>query len=69
MSDAIAHFRAFRATFNEGDEVDEESGLAAADLDAAIEALELAPKMVGIQYIDFGTEAGIENLRRASEEE
>jgi hypothetical protein len=50
---ALAHLRAFRATFNDGDEVDEESGLIAADLDVAIEALELAPRMVGIQSIDL----------------
>lgn len=40
MSDALAHLRAFRATFNDGDQVDEESGLTAADLDEAIKALQ-----------------------------
>lgn len=37
---ALAHLKTFRATFNAGDAVDEESGLTADDLTVLIEAVE-----------------------------
>lgn len=40
LSDAIECLRRFRATFNEGEPVDEESGLGADDLTTIIEAVE-----------------------------
>lgn len=39
-AEALAHLKAFRATFNAGDEVDEESKLTADDLTVLIEAVE-----------------------------
>ncbi len=41
LASAIAHLRAFRATLYDGDEVDEESHLRAADLDVVLAAAEL----------------------------
>jgi hypothetical protein len=40
LADAIAHLRNFRGTLYDGDEVDEESHLRAADLDIVIAAAE-----------------------------
>ncbi|MBB4155294.1 hypothetical protein GGQ80_003214 [Sphingomonas jinjuensis] len=40
LSAALDHLRRFRATFNAGDHVDEESGLTADDLDAILAAIE-----------------------------
>lgn len=39
LNAALDHLRRFRATFNAGDQVDEESGLTADDLDAIIAAV------------------------------
>lgn len=38
---AISHLRCFRATFNRGDLVDEESGLTADDIDVIFDAVRL----------------------------
>lgn len=40
LATAAAHLKAFRATFNEGDDVDEEAGLTADDLTTIINAVE-----------------------------
>ncbi len=40
LSTALDRLRAFRATFNAGEPVDEESGLMADDLSSIIEAVE-----------------------------
>jgi hypothetical protein len=40
LTTALDRLRLFRATFNEGDTVDEESGLGADDLTAIINAVE-----------------------------
>jgi hypothetical protein len=40
LTDALAHLRQFRATFNEGEPVDEESHLTADDLTTIIRAVE-----------------------------
>ncbi len=40
LSTALDRLRAFRATFNAGEPVDEESGLTADDLTAIIESVE-----------------------------
>lgn len=45
MSGALKAFRDFRATFNEGDVVDEESGLTVSHLDTAIKAMEAGKKI------------------------
>jgi|GEM_PF-5607632 len=36
LNDALARVKAFRATWNEGDVIDEESGVTADDLDVVI---------------------------------
>jgi len=41
LASAIAHLRDFRASLYDGDEVDEESHLRAADLDVVLAAAEL----------------------------
>jgi hypothetical protein len=40
LSDALAHLRRFRSTFNSGEPVDEESGLTADDLTTIIDAVD-----------------------------
>jgi hypothetical protein len=40
LTTALDRLRQFRATFNEGEQVDEESGLMAEDLSAIIRAVE-----------------------------
>jgi len=50
---SLARLRQFRATFNDDDQVDEESGLTAADLDNAIDALELInPNVIRVPMTD-----------------
>jgi hypothetical protein len=50
LDTALEHLRRFRATFNDGDDVDEESGLTAEDLDVIIRHNE---GLVSIQTIDL----------------
>lgn len=53
LATALAHLDAFRATFNDDDLVDEESGLTAADLSVVIEAATQSLGMVAIRSIDL----------------
>lgn len=50
---ALNRLKAFRATFNDDEQVDEESGLTAADLSVVIEAAERGAGVVGIRYLDL----------------
>lgn len=52
---ALNALREFRATFNEGDCVDEESGLTAEHLDTAIEAIRTAARVAPIRRVDLST--------------
>ena len=46
LTPALDRIRAFRASWNEGDLIDEESGMTAEDLDRIIQALEVGEKVV-----------------------
>ena len=49
---SIARLKAFRSTWNEGDQIDEQSGLTADDLDTVIAAAERAPAITTDPAID-----------------
>jgi hypothetical protein len=50
---SIQRLKDFRASWNEGDQIDEESKLSTADLDAIIRHSEATENMVSIKYVDM----------------
>lgn len=63
LHSAIQRLKDFRATWNEGDQIDEESRLTADDLDAIIRHTEATENMVQVKYVDLNTPGGWEALK------
>ena len=61
LASSIARLKDFRATWNDDDVIDEESGLSGADLDTIIR---VADGLVEVRQIDLNDPRAIEALRR-----
>lgn len=61
--DALARLVRFRQSWNDGDVIDEESGLTADDLDAVIARAQEMRRMVSIPYIDLSQGGSFDDLK------